>query len=291
MSRDNIHTLYFSDLAEAAQFARSTPRPEGARDLSEQPEGYDWDMGLDLADTIDHAEGTAFWDGVSSMMDTVDITDKLAAKADLPAVQRDLVGGSVNVGAYLTGHPRHMRRRTPQPAVDKPVLTIGVSLGIAWMVKAEHRLNFGAALMSAVDQLERNGYRCEIIAYWRASGTNANAFKYWVNIEYLLKRSDQTWNPSALAFAIAHPAFQRRMTWRIAETQPQYHDSLRAAYCSNTNTKKYHESCAGDFDVYFGNVGRNENNAISTPADAFQYVTGTVNDQLARARQVQEGAA
>lgn len=290
MSRHNIHTLYFTDMAEAAHFARHTPRADMAPAESQDRRDHDWDLGFDLEESIECAEGTRFWDGVSTMMDNMEITDKLAAKADLPRVKRHLVGGSVSMGAYLSGHPKHMRRRSPQPSVDRPVLSIGVSLGIYWGTTAAQRLNMGAALMSAIDQLERNGYRCEVIAFWRASGTNNDPFKHWVNIEYQLKAPQSAWNPSALAFTIAHPAAQRHLTWRIAETQTQWTGALRSCYCSNINTQKYHESCAGDFDVYFGNMGRSESAECNTLPGAFGMVQATITDQMERAERAGRAA-
>jgi hypothetical protein len=290
MSRHDMHSLYFDDLAEAAHFARSTPRTDGAPRTSRDPNGYDWDMGCDWSTTLEYAEGKRYWNGADDLMQKMELTDQLAAKAKLPRVSRELVGGAVNVGAYLSGHPRHMRRRQPQPAVDRPVLTIGVSLSISHCVTANARLNMGAAVLSAVDALERGGYRCEIIAYARYGASSmADDTSGWVNIEYTLKKPDQRWNPSTVAFALAHPAFFRRLTLGIQETQAEWMPVTLESYGRPFTNKTFHDSAAGDFDVYFPNM--QHDGPYAEPEYAFAAVRELFEDQLDRAKRTMEGAA
>lgn len=290
MSRHDMHSLYFDDLAEAAHFARSTPRTDGAPEISRRPNDYDWDFGCDWDTALEYAEGKRYWAGADDLMAKMELTDKLAAKAKLPRISRELVGGSVNVGAYLSGHPRHMRRRQPQPAVDRPVLTIGVSLSISHCVTANARLNMGAAVLSAVDALERSGYRCEIIAYARygAAGMDDDT-SGWVNIEYVLKKPDQRWNPSAVAFALAHPAFFRRMTLGIQETQAEWLPVTHNSYGRPFTNATFHASAAGDFDVYFPNM--QHDGPYSDTECAFEAVQQLFEDQLERAERTTGSAA
>lgn len=288
MSRMDMHTLTFQSLNDAVDFVKTTKRNDPNKCSSTKKEDYNWDAGMNYTETLKHASGEKIWaEGVNKMMRAMDITDELAAKSMSPRVVNDLVGGAVNMGAYMTGHPRNMRRRTKAPAVDKPVLSIGVCLGIYWGVRAQERLNMGAALLSAVDQLERNGYRCEITALWRGGPTNDFNYSKYVNIEYVLKRPEERWNPGAMAFAFAHPAFQRRLTWRIAETQPQWRKAI-THYCDHKNTEAMDKSLASDFDIYFNNVDRGMHGKIQTPKDAFKYVQETLNAQLARAKEAAE---
>jgi hypothetical protein len=188
----------------------------------------------------------------------------------------------------VTGDPRCMRRRTKSPALDKPVLSIGLSLGIYWGVTFKQRVNMGAAMLSIVDELERSGYRCEVVALWRASATNNSDYSKYVNIEYNLKAAVDRWNPAAMAFAIAHPAAQRRLTWRIAETQKQWQNAIDHGYCNHINTADYNRSMAADFDIFFGNMDSDIARQCNTATGAFEMISKVVNDQLKKAKQAVE---
>ena len=289
MSRTEMHTLTFDSLVEAANFARTTPRDSGAPDSSGKlKDDNTWDLDMNLEQTLAFVASGEIWEkGLNNMTDAMEITDTLAARSVLPRVNSVIAGGAVSIGRYVTGDPRCMRRRQKSPAVDKPVLSIGIQLGIAWSVSAEQKLNFGAALLSVIDELERSGYRCEVVALWRASGNNGPDYKHYVNIEYNLKQPQDRWNPASLAYAIAHPAFIRRMTWRIAETQHQWNIATHSCYCTNENTKHLRRSLSADFDIYFDCLEPGNARKCDRPAGAFEYVTGVVNKQLATA---QEGA-
>ena len=281
MSRKQHHTLSFDSIADAVQFARTTPRASDMPVSSAKAKKADWDNGMSLKETINFcANGEVWQQGVDTMMGAMEVTDALTAKHLAPRIVRHVVGSSPSVGAYVTGHPRCMRRRTKQPAITKPVLGIGIPLGIYWGVTARQRLNFGAALLSAVDSLERAGYRCELIALWRASVNNRPGEAY-INIEYNIKRPQDRWNPATFAFVLAHVAFQRRLTWRIAETQPQWREAIDRHYASNTNTPALEESLAADFDIYFLNMGPSAAKQCDTPEGAFTLVNDTLTRQMA----------
>jgi len=274
-------------MVEAANFAATTTRCHGSYQQSEKRTTDDtWALGETLETTIEKVRTGYVWStGLETMSSAMDVTDRLAARAMLPRVKHDIVGSSVSVGAYITGHPLCMRRRQRMPAVDKPVLSIGIPMGIVWSTKAEERLNMGAAMLSAVDKLESNGYRCELVAVWRASGDNCDDYSNWVNIEYMLKRAQDRWNPATLAFVMAHPAVTRRLTWRIAETQKQWKNAVSDSYLSNKNTEKFHTSMAGDFDIYFNNMIPSMCARCKTPAGAFEYIAEVINQQLAEQEQ------
>lgn len=285
MSRHDIPTLRFDCPADAAHHARTVPRT-GVGDISDTGLSYDWDAGHDLPTALAHSSGDERWNGVAEMMQAMEITDELTAKSELPQITRSLVGGNVNVPAYLSGHPLHMRRRKKAPRVDKPVMTIGVSLMFAHFVSSHQRLNLGAAILSAVDELETRGYRCEIIAFYRGApygNIRSNRFTNWVNIETTLKRPDERWNPSAIAYAVAHPAFMRRTILRVVETMPEAERLIRANYGTCGTSSVWHASCAGDFDLYIPNMA-DECQECQTPHGAFQYVQRLMSEQLERAK-------
>ena len=287
MSRSDMTTLTFDSLEDAARFARETPRCPMSKTLSQdEPSTRAWDNGMQLEESIDRAASGYIWDdGVAMMTDTMQITEELSARSESPRVARAIQGGSVSMGAYMSGHPRCMRKRSKQPRVEHPVLSIGIPLGIYWGIDVRQRMNFGAAMLSAVNQLERTGYRCEITALWRAGDTNRDPYHQWINIEYNLKSAGEKWSPASIAFCVAHPGFQRRLTWRIAETQQAWKRTIDGGYASNSNTKEFQNSMAYDFDIYFDNMDTDIGNACSSPEGAFEYVNGVINKMVINAKE------
>jgi hypothetical protein len=168
-------------------------------------------------------------------------------------------------------------------------------MGIAWMTRAEERLNMGAAMISVVRALEHKGYRCEMTALWRASTQN-NSDKLstgrWINIEVRLKTAAQRFNPATMAFMIAHPASTRRMMWRIAEAhQGMVEKGVGSWYCDNSESRVYEESMSSDFDIYFQNMIGTQQRRCRTPEGAYEYVKEVVEAQLKMAAQAKKDFA
>ena len=287
MSRSEIHSLYFDTPIDAALFAMNTPRAKGARRSSEDNEGHEWDMGMDLPETLDKVSSAYVWrQGMDQLSDSMEITDELAARSELPRLKRVIAGGLPCVPAYVTGHPKAMYQKTKQDAVDRPVLSIGIQTGIAWIVRPHHRINFAAAMMSAANALESMGYRCELTALWRAPDSGeCSDYKRWCNIEVTLKTAQERFNPASIAFVCAHPAVQRHMFWRILETQKQW-VHLTDGYCYHRDSVHYERSMSGDFDIYFGNMASAIADKCETPEGAFKYVEQVVGDMLADMKEV-----
>ena len=282
MSRSEIHTLQFDSPVDAARFAKTTPRvPKSQRESDKNKDG-DWALGLDLAETLDKVESGYIWNqGLDAMTASMEVTDELAAKSSLPRLVRAVSGGVPCVGAHVMGHPKAMYRKQKRDTVDRPVLSVGINTGLAWSVTSKQRLNFAAAMLSAVDQLERVGYRVELTALWRAADSGeCSDYSKWTNIEVMLKRASERWNPTTIAFVVGHPAVQRRMYWRILETQEQWRH-LTDGYCYHADSIHYDRSMAMDFDIYFGNMASAIAKKCNTPEGAFAYVESVVNSMLA----------
>jgi hypothetical protein len=237
---------------------------------------------MKFQETIDKTRSAYIWtEGLDKLNESLKITAELAAKAELPRLQRRVEGGAVCVPAYISGHPKAMYRKDKAPAVDRPVLSVGINTGIAWVVNPEQRLNFAAAMLAAVDELESSGYRCELIALWRAASDKNDDYSKWANIEVMLKRPQDRWNPSSVAFCVAHPAVQRHMYWKILETQEEWRQCTDG-YCYHKDSIAYDRSMSADFDIYFGNMCSNIASKCNTPEGAFEYVQSIINDQMSQ---------
>jgi len=282
MSRFDMTTKRFDNFKALAQFAATGEPVAGTGASRKVTYDLDWDNGYDFDKTMECLNTGYIWtDGVGMLRNSMNITEKLAARSSLPTVVRDVVGGAVSVGAFLAGHPRHMRRRQKAPAIAKPVLTIGVPIGAAWFVSSEQRANFGAALLSVCKVLERQGYRVEIDVLWRC-GAN-NAYKHWINIEVPVKKATDRLNLASLSFAVMHSAMLRRACFGVAERVPAWEATVERSYGLNENDRKFYASLAADYDLYFGNMVDDIATACTTPEGAFKYVEEQVSEQLKRA--------
>ena len=124
------------------------------------------------------------------------------------------VGAFANVPAFLTGEPCSMfdQASTPQ---NVPFLAIAVVCGRLASTSAEAVNARGAAVLSIIDALTSGGVRVELDALWRNRDLTGAESDFRVR----LKHADQQYDPHACAFALAHPAFSRRLMWRLCESQ------------------------------------------------------------------------
>ncbi len=287
MSRHDMTTRRFKSLREAALYAMHTPRIENSKAQSEHADyGYDWSYNVGLDECLNKLHDGYIWqEGVDKLSGALDVTESLAARSELPRVVRNIIGGSISMGAYVTGDPRCMRRRTKQPAVEKPVLSVAIPIGAACGVTARQRANFGAAILSACNVLERAGYRVEIDAIWRI-GCEQTPYKNWFNMEVEVKGARDRLNPAAFAFAVMHASMLRKWGFRVAETVEAWRPTVNNGYGQNTNGKRFHASLAADYDLYFDNMDYTMSHMCSTPEGAFKYVEDVVNRQLKQAAEV-----
>ena len=122
-----------------------------------------------------------------------------------------MAGFSPNVPMYCAGMPDCMMQ---YDEVTKPsVLRLVVEGSRHWRVEPEETMNYGAALLSYIELIEAEGIRCEL---WMAFSSKGGGKAHTQRI--LVKESDQPFDYGALAFAVAHPAFQRRLSFRVKET-------------------------------------------------------------------------
>jgi len=252
MTASQIHTLRFDSVSELGRFAQNTPRYSELAQ-SAKAESQTWDYGMNYDAAIQTAVDGGYWEEGAAMMNkSVKLCHDLQEHRQLPTLATHIQGFMPCVPNFLMGVPNSMFKRPLTDKLDRPVLRIGVNMGVAYGVPAEDLIRKGAAILACIDDLESNGYRCELVALWRASSCNEEPFAKWVNIECVIKQADQHWNPTSAAFMLAHPAAIRRVMWRVAETQPVYDHAINSHYCTNRNTIKLKESMAADFDVWFG---------------------------------------
>lgn len=131
-------------------------------------------------------------------------------RAPIREVLHDVAGFSPNVPMYCAGMPDCMMQYDD---VTKPsVLRLVVEGTRHWRVQPKETMNYGAALLSYIELIEAEGIRCEL---WMGFSSKGGGKQHTQRV--LVKESDQPFDYGALAFAVAHPAFQRRLSFRVKE--------------------------------------------------------------------------
>lgn len=185
---------------------------------------WDWNLGLAGAIKILTAGGS--WaEGAERMRRGVIEARAKARQILVPAIENDVAGFAPDVPAFLAGDPESMLAMGDEEMQAAEVIRLGVHVGKPYDFSADCAFNRGIAIMSAVDALESAGKRVELWAVWRNQSALSIAY-----VDVLIKAADQDWSPAAAAFAIAHPAFSRRVAFAAAE--------LRAHQLETSGQKK-----------------------------------------------------
>ena len=149
-------------------------------------------------------------------------------------------GGAVDIGAYLDDDEECFYR--PEEVMQpQPMLKVCVVTGAPASFDAEELINRGRAILAVLDALEKRGYSIQLdieLGFYTASIPGPQAF-------ITLKQSGEQWNAASVAYAIAHPAFDRRLGFRFAESADQIEVTTSGSY--GAPHLREHER----YDLYF----------------------------------------
>lgn len=141
-----------------------------------------------------------------------------------PTLVTDVAGFAPCVPLLYSGSPECMFALEPEDSPAK-ILRVGVHIGRTAETTSEQVFNRGNAILSVVNALQLLGYQCEIWALWH------NAYRgVSCHVSTCIKQASEFWDPSAVAFALCHPAFSRRLTWRLAESRRDVLDRMLGSY-------------------------------------------------------------
>ena len=283
MSRTEMpSTKQFDSVSEFAQYLKSAERKSHARS-STASRGKSWDDGMGYDEALRVASMGGYWEsGAQLMTETMVITERFAAQENRPRMARALEGGSPCVPAYLMGHPRAMFARPKQLRTGKPVLSIGVLMGAIASSTAQQKINRGAAILTCRNQLEREGYRCELYAVHRLPQNRSDDYAKWFNCEVLIKKADERYNPAAVAFMLAHPAAHRRLMFKAMECCEHTSRITGGGYGYAGSMPMQDDSMTQDFDIFFEGLSPSTSRQCATENSAMEYITGEIDEQLGR---------
>ena len=130
-----------------------------------------------------------------------------------------MAGDAVDIGAFLTGEPECMLVREEEE-VNVPVVEIWFRLGCPANIKGKQLMNQGVAMLAAIDKIEAQGIRVKLVAWYQGWGRHRETVKERrFHFSCVVKRADEPLHLHTLAFAIAHPAFFRRLVFAVIERQ------------------------------------------------------------------------
>lgn len=205
-NKKEVHLEFDSVAQFAAVDASLTPEQST---YSQSKDGDDNFAGCSFSEAVAYA--TDGWhDGRKDLAKLTETGIQRLDRAPIREVLHDVAGFSPNVPMYCAGMPDCMMQ---YDEVTKPsVLRLVVEVSRHWMVTAKQVMNYGAALLAYIEMIEAEGIRCEL---WAAHGTGGNGKTLTSRV--LVKESDQPFDFGAIAFALGHAGFQRRLQFRVKE--------------------------------------------------------------------------
>ena len=129
-----------------------------------------------------------------------------------PAPIFDVTGEAFNLDAVLQGQPEDMFFFMDQETNKPRVISLAFNFSHGCGVSSAQIMSRGAAIASAVNDIEAAGIRVELFAY-KVTLKGQNRTVAIIKI----KDADQPLELERLCFAAAHPAMLRRLWFRIAE--------------------------------------------------------------------------
>jgi len=202
---------YGDSVADVAQWLQDTPAKWRHKSSGPgNPASPSWDLNAGYEGALTLAK-----DGWQEGVDMIDA----ALHAIIPAAGREArwgygyTGGSVNIGRYLTGHPKAMKNRRKRQSGSAPVLHIVVNTVASCAINANQMANYGAAITGLIDRLENTGKRVHVDMVMVIKAQNDIRLSLGWNV----KRASEHIDLAEVAFAIAHTAAFRRIGFAMME--------------------------------------------------------------------------
>jgi hypothetical protein len=273
----------FDSLGDLERWLQTNERNWSQTSSTKPRAGQSWDLGADWNDTLRMAHQG--WPEGAELV-------RLAALSVMaqPSSERsakwgwDVAGDLPDVGRFMAGRPDNMRRRKADSGA-KPIVTICVNQSVSGGTPASSFKNYGAALLATIDQIEHAGRRVEL---W--SGTAGIFGKTHLSALTRIKGADEPVDLGALAFAIAHPVFYRRVGFGIMERTPRTME--RGGYGSCADFTGPTDLIDGPDDaLMIDGLGHGSASRCSTVKGAVELACEQINEAAAKAGLVAEGEA
>ncbi len=128
--------------------------------------------------------------------------------------EKSVVGCLPIIPAYLSGLPTNMLNIRRQKVVNNKVLNIVYSTVVDWTWSTDNIIKAGAALLSAINSIEKQGYRVNLYAVNLLNTSKGEKFGTLIKI----KSSDEYLDLLKCAYPLINPSFIRRHLAKYIES-------------------------------------------------------------------------
>ena len=128
----------------------------------------------------------------------------------------DVAGEEVDIGRFLTGDPENMIEYNPVNREGIKFVEVYISFAYHCGHTAKDVIKRGAIILSNIDALEANGYRCKIIGYSKNGYRSGRSYK-GLELEVVLKEYDEALELDRMAFCLINPSMLRRLGFKLIE--------------------------------------------------------------------------
>lgn len=125
----------------------------------------------------------------------------------------DIAGAYPSVARAIAGDPASMIRIKHDMKSQTPVIGIHVNRVVSASVSNRTIINRGAAILSACDDLEKNGFSCEIMVHDHGRDKSKKVEAY--SLIFPIKRAGEALDLDRAAFLLMHPAATRRHNFHM----------------------------------------------------------------------------
>jgi hypothetical protein len=153
-------------------------------------------------------------DGLKKIKKAIEDLEALPAIEMLPVF--DVCGEAFNLDAVLQGQPENMFYFMPQESNKPRVISISFAFNFKAKTKSSEIIKRGAAIASAVNDLENQGLRVELYAH-KLTVKPGNAMQDGLFTIIKVKDADQHLDLERLVYIAAHPSMNRRLGFRLCE--------------------------------------------------------------------------
>lgn len=124
----------------------------------------------------------------------------------------DYVGFTPDVKAYLEGNPLNMYNKVPIP---KSKVSIYYCIGMSGADNENIIYNRGVITLNIIETLERLGHQVDLHLFDLTKGSRYSS-QYFL-MKFLMKNKSERLSPQLIYFPMTHPAFNRRLLFRLTE--------------------------------------------------------------------------
>ena len=230
----HIRHFVFDSLEDYLDYLQSAPVQDVFRRGQASESGS---QEFTLVDSLDEAIQLCrfgWHDGFSTLVGlTETIKRALDLKLDMVRTFHDYVGFAPDVKAYLEGSPLSMINKPP---VHRELVTIYMNTSYDGSTRQERIFTRGAITLTIAEVLELMGYRVDLRLFEMSFIEDDVHFS-----EFRLKQPDERVNVQKLYFPLCHPAWVRRLNFRLIETTPDISEAWTGSYGIPADTKLMRE--------------------------------------------------